>query len=190
MELVVARYRENLDWTSRIDRSVTITIYNKGEDRPTVTDCSDWIDRPNVGREAETYLHHLIERYDSLDERTAFVQGRPCDHCGGFEDRLRQSSLMTGFHWLGHQREVSDRHGWPAHGHLPVGEFYEALYHRPSPQHFVFYAGACFAVHRDWIVNRPVEFYVGLLDLCQTRYEQDYPWIVERLWHTFFTEEI
>ncbi|KAG1674943.1 hypothetical protein FOA52_014737 [Chlamydomonas sp. UWO 241] len=35
---------------------------------------------PNIGREAHTYLHHIVSRYADLADLTIFVQGDPYDH--------------------------------------------------------------------------------------------------------------
>ena len=35
---------------------------------------------PNRGREAGTWLHHIVSNYDRLADRTVFMQGDPFDH--------------------------------------------------------------------------------------------------------------
>ena len=56
-DLVVARYNENLDWIrSEYSR---IFIYNKGEP----LNIEKEIILPNIGRESQTYLYHIVENY-------------------------------------------------------------------------------------------------------------------------------
>ena len=43
---------------------------------------------PNVGREADTYLHHILARYDDLADVVVFCQGNPLDHCPQFLELL------------------------------------------------------------------------------------------------------
>lgn len=67
MELVIARYDEDISWS---DQYLDIrTVYNKGDVLP------GSIPLPNLGRESHTYLTHIVERYDTLADRTAFIQG-------------------------------------------------------------------------------------------------------------------
>ena len=71
-ELVVARYDESLRWT-RIFNRCRLTVYNKG--RHPIEGGVPSIPLPNVGRESHTYLHHIVQRYDTLASTTIFFQG-------------------------------------------------------------------------------------------------------------------
>uniref|UniRef100_A0A6C0F4Y2 Uncharacterized protein n=1 Tax=viral metagenome TaxID=1070528 RepID=A0A6C0F4Y2_9ZZZZ len=79
--LVVARYKENIDWVLAYN-DIAI-IYNKG---PLITGYNagfpfqNVINLENIGREGHTYLHHIIENYENLNSRTIFVQGSPFIH--------------------------------------------------------------------------------------------------------------
>lgn len=71
VEVVVARYREDVSWTAAL--GLPVTIYDKsGQPGPLAL--------PNIGREAHTYLTHILRRYDSLAAYTVFVQGAPFEH--------------------------------------------------------------------------------------------------------------
>ena len=67
LQMVVSRFKEEVDWTK--DYS-SVLIYNKGKDIE--IDCEIL---PNVGREAHTYLHHIVNKYENLAEVTCFFQG-------------------------------------------------------------------------------------------------------------------
>jgi protein-tyrosine-phosphatase len=69
-ELVVARYDERTDWVEPYAHLAT--IYNKGDTPVTGLDS---VPLPNVGREAHTYLTHIVSRWDQLADRTVFLQG-------------------------------------------------------------------------------------------------------------------
>jgi hypothetical protein len=75
-ELVVARYNENINWVSAYNDIAT--VYNKGEDD--ILNIKKVVKIPNVGREGNTYLYHIINNYGSLKEKTVFSQGNPFDH--------------------------------------------------------------------------------------------------------------
>jgi hypothetical protein len=68
IEIVVARYDEDISWTKPFE-SIT-TIYNKGKDNITNS-----VNILNVGRESHTYLYHIVNNYDSLADITVFFQG-------------------------------------------------------------------------------------------------------------------
>lgn len=68
IEIVVARYNEDISWTKPFE-TIT-TIYNKGEDN-----IPNSINLKNVGRESHTYLYHIVNNYDSLADITVFFQG-------------------------------------------------------------------------------------------------------------------
>ena len=50
IDVVVARFNEDLGWTKALRPDARLFVYNKGEPR----------DLPNVGREAHTYFWHII----------------------------------------------------------------------------------------------------------------------------------
>jgi hypothetical protein len=186
MELVVSRWMEDLRWLRRVPLSVHVTVYNKGEDlepeltallseqRKTSFQCLE-----NIGREAHTYLTHLITRYEELPALTVFCQGHPFDHAPDFHDRLR--ALASGeesvdrFRWYGFLDETDDPQGkrlfvpWsknPERLELGTGRLYRELFGEESPEWFYFRGGAQFAVTREAVRSRPREFYQRALDLC------------------------
>lgn len=133
-ELVVARYREALSWLRNLPADLRVTVYDKSPDQSAGVNA---IALPNVGREAHTYLHHLVSRYDSLAEWTVFCQGKPFDHAYNFkkwlvnpglqsggvgkgdeirlEDKPSEASIAPnfslGFRWLGHLIDTDDDQG-------------------------------------------------------------------------------
>ena len=88
IEIVIARYNEDLNWINKIiDKSIKITIYNKGLDN--IKDISNKynftiIPLKNIGRESHTYLYHIIKNYDNLAEQTIFCQGDSIFHSPDF----------------------------------------------------------------------------------------------------------
>lgn len=133
LELVIARYTEDLNWLRKRPVNLTVTIYDKS---PDASGGEASISLPNVGREAHTYLHHLVSRYDSLAEWTVFCQGKPFDHAYDFKKTMRDyassglksgagddispfsvsfapnfSPELGGFRWLGHLIDTDDNRG-------------------------------------------------------------------------------
>lgn len=81
VEIVVARYEEDLQWLFPSGKRAI--IYNKGKalDAETAAKFKAVVELPNVGREAHTYLYHIVNKWDTLAKVTIFVQGRINDHC-------------------------------------------------------------------------------------------------------------
>jgi len=83
-EVVVAAYSEPLDWIAALPAAlrgrVRVFIKKEGrssEDVPNGVLSIDHLE--NVGRESDTFLRYIVERYDSLPSRVMFLQGYPLD---------------------------------------------------------------------------------------------------------------
>jgi len=83
LDVVVAHYNnlhfiKLLDHMSRSHMKINPIIYNKSShklDTPFIVEQLE-----NKGREGETYLHHIINNYDSLSEYTLFIQDDTNNH--------------------------------------------------------------------------------------------------------------
>jgi len=77
LDLVVARYEEDISWVKNIPENLysSIVIYNKGEKAEFDLPKSTVKTLPNFGRESHTYLHHVIDNYDNLADITFFLPG-------------------------------------------------------------------------------------------------------------------
>jgi len=93
--LVVAKYHENIDWTSPAkSEGVDVIVYDKSN--PSIIDpqesvnlSKNLIQIPNIGRESHTYLAHIVRNYDSLYDIEIFSQGDVSDHVIDFWGRVR-----------------------------------------------------------------------------------------------------
>ena len=77
-EIVISRYNENLDWLKDDPfNKYPVHLYNKGVNNnfyhsPNIKDITKL---KNVGREAHTYLYHIIKNYYNLSNITIFLPG-------------------------------------------------------------------------------------------------------------------
>merc|ERR1719463_1003814 len=70
VEVVLAHYEEDLSWIKAYEGSgATFTVYSKSQNPPEIATAL-----PNVGRESQTYLHHIVNNYDDLADWTVFSQ--------------------------------------------------------------------------------------------------------------------
>lgn len=167
LELVIARYREDLSWLREL--GLPATVYNKGpalEPDSLLPDAPPSSTRviplPNIGREAHTFFTHIINEYEALPEWTVFMQGDPFAHLAPpQEPRLSPAALrqklidlvalgqpFAGLAWfrlrcdgLGRPHDLADpaKEGrWKGWGKdIPVAQVFEALFDAPAPQQFI-----------------------------------------------------
>lgn len=170
LEVVVCRYGEELAWLRNLPAGVRVTVYDK-----TPPPARAWpaaLALPNVGREAHAWLHHLVERYDSLADWTVFAQGHPFDHVPDMHPVIRQlaggSPPSDDFVWLGFLWETDDARGRPTFVHwtknperreLDLEGFFQRLWGERAPNTIRYVGGGQFALSRRAAHRRPRDFY-------------------------------
>ena len=182
-ELVISKFRENTDWTKQINPNIAITIYNKYD--------KSEIELPNVGREAHTYLYHIITRYDNLSEFTCFLQGDPFPHEPKIIEYINNfipdqpGPIFFGPSIVESINSFSCIHH--SNG-LPIWYFVDLLFGINLPNRFKihFNAGAQFIVHKDIILSRPKSFYEFLIKFVSFDIKPVESYIFERLWPFIF----
>ena len=205
-EFVIAHYNENLDWIKPI--ASHSHVYHKGSDRqPPTLQLLSWKTLPNVGRESHTYLHHIINHYDSLPEVTVFLQAdNGHQSCGFFTrppmnyvyDILRLTSLKStclrpsifmawgripySFKW-----QIMLKNGKIRRARLTVSEFFENLFGYRNPPEVYFCPGGCFAATRDMIKKHPLDFYIKAKAFVDDHPNPEEGHYFERLWSTMFS---
>lgn len=86
VEIVISRYNENIAWS---DMYTSIrTIYDKGENGThlPINTPGKVIRLPNLGRESNTYLRHIVNNYHTLAKLTVFCQASAPYH--GYNVRM------------------------------------------------------------------------------------------------------
>lgn len=201
IELVVARHAEDLRWLRRVPPPMAVRILNKGKPIPgdQLPERASLTQQPlpNVGREAHSYLTHMVERYDSLADVTVFCQGHPFDHAPDFHARMQALAVGVDmpdpFLWYGFLDDTDDPRGqklfvpWsknPEGKELNTGVLYERLFGEPSPPWFHFRGGAQFAVSREGIRSRSLVFYRQVL--AEVVADPLAPHSLERFWDRIF----
>ena len=77
VKIIISRYNENLNWLEEEPfRDFNFIVYNKGEnDDFNKTNVIDVIQLPNIGKCDHTYLYHIINNFDNLDDILIFLPG-------------------------------------------------------------------------------------------------------------------
>jgi len=173
--LIVARHRENVDW---VEAFGNFTIYNKGRD-----DIPRWL-KPdsvrlgNFGREAHSYIYHIVENYDDLEDIMIFSQGDFRPHLKipvedfltmslDIQDRGFSTNLINMSHSVG-SNERNFRLDW--HGskletkrHYCLGEWWEQTVGEGWIRSKSVFWGAIFSVKKEFILRRSRESYQRIL---------------------------
>jgi hypothetical protein len=198
--VVIAHYKENLDWLKQIP-SKYIRVYSKGGRELVKPYKITYL--PNVGRESHTYLRYIIDSYSELPEIIVFSQGKddhlPIDKIKqginilrDFPERKILGTLskekVTNLHLTDDFRvkTYNTRTLYPAEVNFcewflanidPTFDF--------SNEMSVFF-GASFAVRREMIQRRPKEFYEKLSKQLEVSDSPEVGHYFERSWFYIF----
>lgn len=182
--LVIARYKETIDWLNNVPNDWEIIIYNKYEGDNLL---------PNVGRESHTYLYHIIKNYNNLPDEIMFCQAKPHidykwldqwfnDH--NFKNirtkKPKRNNFPKSISWgtlknveLDANRCWKNLFGTEYHGN-PIDMFYNGL----------------FKVKKEAILKYPKSFYenaIKMVDYCADPVEGHF---FERIWLELFREKV
>jgi hypothetical protein len=182
-DVVVARYREDLAWLGLLPPGPRVWVYNKGPLPPPTSTVGHVICLPNTGREAETFLHHIVTNYEDLADTTVFLQGQPFDHDLSMDDLRGALDGAAGSRAVSGTSVVCDRFGLPHH-RLGIADLFGAIYRTQAPPTFRFSPGAQYTVRREDLQRPGKAFWERVYGLCMQR--DEFPWEVERLWPLLF----
>ena len=215
IDLVVARYKENIEWVKEYDDGTFehIYIYNKSDKPLEFKDDSGkyiYTDLPNVGVCDHTYLYHIIHNYDNLANITVFVPGS-----GSLENKKKtidftiqkvistQNSVFNAAFFINQSVRdvlynftienwsVSSLENRDSDGRLelaeirPFGKWYETFFPGVEMKYSVF--GGIFAVSREHIRSRDKEFYEMLIQQVNKHKFHEASHYIERSWTSIFS---
>jgi hypothetical protein len=153
------------------------------------------IQLPNIGREAHSYLYHIVANYDRLADWTIFSQADPIFHCPNFADILntwpdsyRKSAFYAspGLNFFSSHPVmfIEESPAGDDSANDPIGLWRELFASEP-PLRMVFAPGAIFAITRDLLLSRSRAFYHRAMELAASRPRG--PWEFERIWAYLWT---
>lgn len=172
--IVVAHYKEDLEWAKEIPEDFKIIIYNKSDpNHPNYL--------PNIGREAHTYVHHILTHYDNLDDFTIFLQG----------DVFKHTERDFFFKRLSMINEKTTYFGFGTGGvNIPkndINNSYKTLFGEEFPyESHDIRTAALLCVSKNRILLNSKEFYALLMEkICSGEIDA---YQCERLWDYIFSK--
>jgi hypothetical protein len=205
MNIVVARYNENIDWLYDIKEMFeNIFIYNKGGEVTFFTDNCKVEKLTNIGREAHTYLHFIVNNYDDIlknpSEIYIFTQAQPNNGIETFRKKLNSlhNNEIQNFpmsmtdtsgveNFFPHLGSVKD----PVHSNgIPFDQYFKHLFYTidKKSEHRVNYH-ALWATKSSNITFRKKEFYVYCYNMFKDLKNPIESYIFERLWQYIFNTD-
>lgn len=204
--LIVSRYNEDISWLCNY-KNFNIIIYNKGEDI-SIKKGLKINPIPNLGREAHTWLHHIIKNYNNLDEYNIFIQGRIDDlGCMVYKDlnRYKKELIKNEFsvsrfgllgpsHWghhIGIEKDPKYQERW-TNGEITRSKIgFRKYAQKIFPEIPIFVStsyGGCFGVSRNLLLKYELDFYKSLIDTVSKSCHPIEAHYLERLWCYIFTK--
>ena len=200
-EFVVAHYDEDLGWLRQ--HADHCHVYDKSGDSAIDLSFKLWERLPNVGRESNTYLHHIISNYHRLADVTVFLQGdsnlhvkytyspiaKYIDEADTKGNSFCKLSTLSYWGFIKHtQKKYQDQLalGTLKRANLTLGQFWEAIFNAPHPSKITVSYRAAFGVRRDVILTHHKDFYENILSYVSSHPNPEEGHYLERLWHTIF----
>ena len=156
--VIVAKYNENIDWINKMDKD-KLVIYDKSD-----IPLENAIKRPNIGRDPETFIYHILRNYENLPDYLLFVQGNPFDHMinvnsGNFQIKINE--LIYSNNEISVEPLFTNNHfeHFTAYHYFNTNEYYSFFFEEKSPENFIFAAGCQYIVSKKNILNRTKKFY-------------------------------
>lgn len=198
IEIVIARFDEDISWIyPYLEHNIQITVYNKGEEFEEIDERIHLVKLQNIGREAHTYLYHIINNYENLANVTIFLQGKIDDHIEddlyGYINKLYIDAFYVGLSKnfkkseLTHKQfKINEYCGNKLHEvGCNFGDFFTTHININYPTNFVMYINALFAVSKNLIKNRSKYYYKTLINL-ETTNNSELAHFIERSWYYIF----
>jgi hypothetical protein len=178
IEFVVAKYLEDVSWTADV-HPFKVTIYDKSNGQ-----------LPNVGREAHTYLYHIVNNYHNLADVVVFMQGNPFAHTEIARSELKEKIQTYPFDKT---EAFFNKRRYFDYTRLCNATYKVLFGYDPGDLHFT--DGAIVIAQKSDILCRPLTFYQKLYEhLCIPRHTNDHgvinAWTMECMWQFVFNPSL
>lgn len=203
--IVVAHFRENLDWIrniSLLDLS-NVYIYSKDSTIPKHGVCDLPIVRhkylPNIGRESHTYITHCIDNYNNLDDFIIFLQGDSMVHginpkvINSWIEQSKRSDFMYTNNFREYPLNWGLRNGRLDHWYTPtqkskynMDDWFKEYITTDHIEKYRIYYNGIFGVSKKLIQSRPIQDYRIILNNELSTINPEAGHYMERSWYYLF----
>jgi len=184
--IVSSHFSENLSWLQEATSPVVICS-KKLES----INCSRL---PNKGMDASAYLQFIIQNYDNLPQRMAFIHGHEASWHQGRPNMLeaikKAKDSPCGFvtlnnHWID-DRSMNNEN--MKHLHAKWDEIFRPFLKRDPPPKLLHDCCCQFVVSRNIVLRHPKAAYEHWLEYLMREDTKTSIWVFEYLWHVIFGE--
>lgn len=197
-QIVISRYNEDLSWLDIWSTQFDILVYNKGEQ---LKDNKNYkcVNLPNYGREAHTYLYHIVNNYDDLNYKgIIFLQGKIDDLGICVFDDLNQyvhgieSNGFSASNCCFYNESMWNDIDLSFLKDIKLSDLrfrdYLKKYLGEIPKNALVSWKGCFGVSKDRILSRERKFYDNLLQSFPKYDNVEEGHYLERMWGYIFTQ--
>ena len=202
-KIIVARYNENIEWLN--SEMKNCIIYNKGNK----LNIENEVILENIGRESESYLHYIITNYNSLPDVIVFTQARISDHKGSdnvnyllhiknealyyskSQNFVIHNDIGQNIHldkeWNLRNGEYFLNDNYKNNKPITFIEWFKTNIDINYPNPIIVYGNAIFAVKKEHIINKPIEYYKKLILEVNHHINSTEGHFFERSWYYIFS---
>ena len=213
IEIVVARYNENLDWIPDAPfNKYNAIVYNKGPNSnfTKTSNIKRVVPLENVGRCDHTYLYHIVTNYNNLAEITVFLPGscnmqmkkdkstrllENIEKSGNavFLSDAKYDNIKTGLYdftldeWMSSDesnKSINSEKSLDKSEIRPYGKWYESNFGDSVVNHIT-YLGI-YSISKQDILQHPLEYYKKLMIQLETSSNPEVGHYIERSWAAIF----
>ena len=174
--LIVAKYKEDVSWINGLKNDFDIIVYNKDNNidpydlnfvkTEYYIDGIKWVDLPNIGREAQTYLFHIVENFNDLHDLEIFTQGNPFAHSPHFIQTLLNLNPSDYYKNLCNERATQIRSNFMEcennllhYYYGTVNTLHRELFQKDVPERYEIGIRGMFSANKNAIRDNDIDLY-------------------------------
>lgn len=154
-QVIVSAHNEDISWVNYL--KCPYIIYNKSD-----TKIINTIHRPNIGREAETFLYHIINNYGNLPDVLITLQGDPRSNPIQYTFDQCINIINCNLYDANNLNILCSNVGKTlaqTYWHKQVKSIQDLFFDIDEKFYITYSMGAQYAIPKHIILNRPIELY-------------------------------
>jgi len=163
LEVVVTRFDENLNFLKNYEDF--LTVYNKGKNDLNLN-CKI-VNRPNIGKDPESFFYHIVNNWDNLSDITFFCQGDINDRIdqlisySDFENYINTNDI----YFFGKRYDLPNYDEKFLNFNISFKELYIEIFNEEYKKNFPWVPGGWISVKKNIIKRVPYSIYQKMLNL-------------------------